>query len=284
MVLDQTTKKVLDIAESASKTAVAFVVDKVFDINHPDYIRAIVEGRSEALRDMAKSDTTKNLIIYEALSQKTKKRQFLNFSSVLEKFSKLVKTDPKEKIRDDNDFFWGLLEHSKTISSEEIQNLIAKIIAGEYNTPGTYSMSTLQILKSLSKNDLDKFSFFASFYLSGHGFFQDFFDMREKSLAIRTKLNINYADFLELQNLGLIQSGNYTMSINVKKDFEFVLLYYDVKLNFKANKDFEKWNFPSCYALTTAGREILQHLKIVKSVDFQEWLKESFKEKEFECL
>ena len=32
-----------------------------------------------------------------------------------------------------------------------MQELIAKIIAGEYNSPGTYSMFTLQVVKMLGK-------------------------------------------------------------------------------------------------------------------------------------
>ena len=52
-------------------------------------------------------------------------------------------TSSENKISDENDVFWGFLEHSKEISNEEMQRLIAKIIAGEYNSPGTYSMSAL---------------------------------------------------------------------------------------------------------------------------------------------
>ncbi|NTV44787.1 MAG: DUF2806 domain-containing protein [Candidatus Yonathbacteria bacterium] len=207
-------------------------------------------------------------------------RQYENFGNTLKKASKYITEE--NTILNDNDLFWGLLEHSKEITNEDVQELIAKIIAGEYNVPGSYSMSTLQILKSLGKKDLEKFSFFASFYLPRHGFFKDFFNMREKSLSVRTKLGINYADFLELQNLGLVQNGDYTVSVTVKKDGLFSLDYYGDQILFKATKDFDKWNFPVCYELTKAGKEILKHLKINKSPDFKDWLIEDFKTKGFE--
>ena len=57
----------------------------------------------------------------------------------------------------DNDFFWNTLEHAKSVSNEEMQELIAKIIAGEYNSPGSYSMNTLQTIKILGKNELEIF-------------------------------------------------------------------------------------------------------------------------------
>jgi hypothetical protein len=210
-------------------------------------------------------------------------RQYENFGNTLKEASKYI-TAENITISNDNDLFWGLLEHSKEITNKDVQELIAKIIAGEYNAPGSYSMSTLQILKSLGKKDLEKFSFFASFYLPRHGFFKDFFDMQEESLSVRTKLGINYADFLELQNLGLIQAGDYTISVSLKKDSIFALDYYGEQIKFKATKDFDKWNFPTCYELTKAGKEILQHLDILKSSDFSNWLKESFKVKEFEII
>ena len=43
----------------------------------------------------------------------------------------------------DNDFFWNTIEYAKTISNEEMQELVAKIIAGEYNEPGTYSIELM---------------------------------------------------------------------------------------------------------------------------------------------
>jgi hypothetical protein len=144
-------------------------------------------------------------------------------------------------------------------------------------------MSTLQILKSLGKKDLEKFSFFASFYLTGHGFLRDFFNIKEETIKLRSKLGISYADFLELQNLGLIQSGGYVISVTLKKDSVFALHYCGEDLIFKATKDFEKWSFPECYELTSAGKEIIQHLKITKSDEFKEYLKEFFKEKGFEA-
>ena len=83
-------------------------------------------------------------------------RQYNNLGNVLQKTSKYI-TAAEHAVPDDNDLFWGLLEHAKEITSDEMQDLIAKIIAGEYNSPNTYSMSTLQVLKSLGKNELREF-------------------------------------------------------------------------------------------------------------------------------
>ena len=208
-------------------------------------------------------------------------RQYSNFGNVLQKASKYITTE-ENNITDDNDLFWGLTEHAKEITNGEMQNLIAKIIASEYNSPGTYSMSTLQILKSLGKIELEKLSFLASFYLPDHGFLQDFFGMSKEALDVRAKLGVNYSDFLELQNLGIIQTGTYTVSINAETDNLFKLNLYTKNRVLKATKDFKDWNFPSCYKFTVAGKQILQHLDVKHSDIFEEWLIKYFKEKGFE--
>ena len=44
----------------------------------------------------------------------------------------LIKKDRNE-IEFENDVFWGLIEHAKTISDDDVQELIAKVMAGEPN-------------------------------------------------------------------------------------------------------------------------------------------------------
>lgn len=205
-------------------------------------------------------------------------RQYNNLGMTLKKAAQNIETE-ENRITADNDFFWGLTEHAKEITNEKMQDLIAKIMAGEYNTPGSYSMSTLQIIKSLSKTDLDSFAFFGSFYLSEFGFLEDFFSMEKSAMETRQKLGINYSDFLELQNLGLIQAGNYTVAIDREKGSTITIFTAGGKMIVKATRDFKNWNFPPCHNLTSAGREILHHLPIKKSEIFVEWLKKYLESK-----
>ncbi len=198
--------------------------------------------------------------------------------------AKYITTEREVDIAMEDDVFWGLIEHSKTVSNEEVQELVAKILAGEYNSPGTYSMSTLQILKSLGKADLEKLAFFNSFYLLEYGFLVNLFSMEEENLAVRQKVGMNYSDFLELQNLGLVQAGNYTMQVNIDVD---TLVKFHTKATifiFKATKEFNNWRFPNCYNFTTAGNQISQHLTTVKSEVFEEWLVQFFVDKGFELI
>lgn len=83
-------------------------------------------------------------------------RQYTNLGNGLAKAAPHI-TASDNQVSDDNDVFWGFLEHSKEIFNEKMQDVIAKIIAGEYNAPSTYSMSTLQVIKMLGKSELTLF-------------------------------------------------------------------------------------------------------------------------------
>lgn len=211
-------------------------------------------------------------------------RSNANLINMSVKATKYITSETKNAIEIDNDVFWGLLDHSKLVSNEEMQELIAKILAGEYNAPGTYSMSTLQILKSLGRDELENFSLLGSVYLPDHGFLRAFFNMAKEALDVRKKIGLDYASFLEMQNLGLIQSGGYTMSVSVGKDKIFNMEYGNGSIIIKALEDKKDWNFPECYQLTSAGKQIRQHLDKRESPDFREWLKNYLKKEGFEVI
>ncbi len=230
----------------------------------------------------AQGETIKKQIIdgYEEAKQKGMGIQYVsafrsntNLINTSIKASKYI--DPKKEkiIEADNDIFWGLIEHSKLVSNNEMQELIAKILAGEYNSPGTYSMSILERLKSLGKEELENFSNILNAFIPKHGFIKEFFSMSKEALETRVKMNIDCEIFLEMQNLGLIQSGSYTKKFSVKKGVKYGINYGNESVAIEAILDMEEWIFPECYQLTTAGKQIAQHLNKNKSLDFIQWLK-----------
>ena len=146
---------------------------------------------------MAKSDVLTAERIYNQIKIKREQREFINFSRILNKIASFIKTKPSETLKDDNDFFWNTLEYSKQVSHEEMQNLIAKILAGEYNSPRTYSLATLETLKSVDSMVLKDFKKILSINLNDSGIFKEIFS---NSVTIE-KLHLNYLDFLNLQIL-----------------------------------------------------------------------------------
>ncbi len=260
-------KKMDKIATPTAQGFLPIIIDKITGYKISTWT---AQGKIAYEKEMIEWEKRKDLIM--AFNGIEISRKINNFLGTVEKANKYIDPSKKFSIEDDNDVFWGLLEHSKTVSSEEVQEIIARIIAGEYNKPGSYAMSTLQTLKFLSKRELKMLSFFGSLYVDSRGFFRSFFYMDTESLKARTNLKVDYGEFLELQNLGLIQSGYYTQKISIKKDTKLIIKYHSQEFEVIAIKDIEDANFPECYELTLAGKEILRNLKIEESKVFIEWL------------
>jgi hypothetical protein len=73
-------------------------------------------------------------------------------------------TDAKAEIEDDWLNLFARLAEDK--SSEELQGLFSKILAGEIRRPGSFSLRTIQLLATISKKDAEAVSEFLSFALS----------------------------------------------------------------------------------------------------------------------
>jgi hypothetical protein len=74
--------------------------------------------------------------------------------------------DARGDIDDDWLNYYAKLAEDK--SSEELQILFGKILAGEVRNPGTYSLRTLQFVATLSRNDAQSIADFFAFTLDRH--------------------------------------------------------------------------------------------------------------------
>lgn len=138
------------------------------------------------------------------------------------------------------------------ISTEQMQELWAKVLAGEVIKPNSYSLKTLECLRNMSVTDAMLFERIAEFVIS------DSYLLNDKNL--NSKYDISYDDILNLDDCGLINSSGLISlqkkSSNEKKiliDFcDYVLLFCSEQNLFVSIN-----NFP----LTRAGRELLPIVK-----------------------
>jgi hypothetical protein len=73
--------------------------------------------------------------------------------------------DAAQEIDDDWLNLYAKIAEDKT--SEELQSLFGKILAGEIQRPGTFSLRTLQFLSTLSRSDAQEISRFFSYAIAG---------------------------------------------------------------------------------------------------------------------
>jgi len=211
-------------------------------------------------------------------------RQYSNLGNTLLKAAPDIKVQDT-KITDDNDVFWGFLEHSKEISNEEVQKLIAKIIAGEYNAPGSYSMSALQIIKMFGKNELELFERISSLLINKEQIPKNLFSLPDDAKDFMAELGIDFGSLQVLQSLGLFYPNEMEQSMRNPKKLNIEFKYFDKNLLFAPeNENYPVIKLPGFFGLSFVGKQILQHLKPQYYEKYYTWLKANYKIPNYKIL
>lgn len=267
------------------KSALTKVADKFVDFIITKYTGKSIkvfeaEGDIEADKVKTKWEVLEKPFWLQAEAAKMN-RQYSNLGNVLKKATPLI-TSQETNVTDDNDFFWGLLEHSKEISNDEMQTLIAKILAGEYNKPGSYSMQTLQIVKMLGKPELELFEKICNLLLNNEFILYETFNINKDFFK---EIGINFGSFQILQNLGLFLPNDMIAIVENPQKENYTIEYYDKKLIFAPLKNAsEEITYPKFYSLSTTGKQILPHIKPKADEYYFNWLKLNFQIKNYKLI
>ena len=106
----------------------------------------------------------------------------------------------------DKDWTTRFFRIAEDVSSEEMQLLWGKILAGEIKQPKSYSLRTLEIIRNLSKGEADTFMKVANFAIrSGRSFF--LFKTADANF-LKDKYGIEYFETASLIEAGLIQPSD----------------------------------------------------------------------------
>jgi hypothetical protein len=219
----------------------------------------------------------------ERIKQFSALEQFANVERIKQILGKtaLMLEDQSDPDRVDDDWIVYYLDKARLVSDEEMQNLWAKILAGESNSPGSYSKRTLDFLSTLEKREAHDFTTLGSLVVYHTDsptyplpliFTQD--------LAYPTTKGLSYLNLDNLEAIGLIKSVFPSWSI---KSFRpvFELSYFKETRQFQS-KDTVETN-PSLfrlkcgqYKLTQTGDQLLKIAGSTPFPDFWSYLTAAF--------
>lgn len=212
-------------------------------------------------------------------------RETTNLIDTAVKTTKYIEEGKENDIKFDNDFFWNTIEYSKSISNDEMQELIAKIIAGEYNKPGSYSLSTLHCIKMLGKSELNMLENIISLCINEHQIPQELFRLPESIKPIMNDLDIDFGTLQTLQSLGLFLPNDMTQSFENPLKKNYKLSYFDKEIIFKPiNETSLSIIFPGYYELSQNGKQIVKHLNPKFNEKYYNWIKDNYKINNYELL
>ena len=108
----------------------------------------------------------------------------------------------------DNDWMYNFLEKCRRVSDSDMQGLWSRILAGEANSPGSYSKRTVNFVSELEKEEANMFSTLCGFCISLTGEKMPLvFDITDQIYASN---NLDFSAFSHLDSIGLINFNNLT--------------------------------------------------------------------------
>lgn len=178
----------------------------------------------------------------------------------------------------DEDWTTRFFKISEEISSDEMQQIWGKILAGEIVNPGSYALRTLDLIRNLSKTEADIFMQISKYAVLSGGSYYLFKGNNDKIMSDR---GIHYYQISRMVEAGLVRPGTFISHqiISDKSDIDNAYLYGNILLWIKVKKGTKKLTTP-VHILTQAGNELM---KIVSSLPEMEYLKESFLSWKDEC-
>lgn len=178
-----------------------------------------------------------------------------NFLSIAQKADEEYSKMPHEDSTAAYDFDWFMrfYEAVGNVSDEEMQHVWAKILAGEVNRPGSFSLETLDVVRNLSKKDAELFTKTCKHCIqsSPHGLYLPRYDNYLK------KCGITYSEILRLDEIGLVNSsGLIILNMNIDNNHQASIINQSLIMFIAANNEKTKKCSISQYPFTRIGIEI----------------------------
>lgn len=177
----------------------------------------------------------------------------------------------------DNDWITRLFQIVKDISSEEMQIVWGKILAGEIVQPGSFSLRTLDIIRNLTQQEAEVFQRIMPFVMHSAGG-----DFITSSSDILSQFDIKYEYILRLDECGLLNSNSKILMGLFITNTKPALIYNKEILIHILGRDVKKTQISfGIYALTRAGYELYKILNYAVNKEYSfSVAKEIFQENE----
>ena len=175
----------------------------------------------------------------------------------------------------DDDWVANLFDKCRIVSDDEMQSLWARVLAGEANTPGTYSKRTVNLLSDFDKSDADLFTKLCGFGWVIRNVVPLVFDVQAD---IYSRHGINFDTLNHLESIGLIQFGGVADFKLIGLPKRFAVSYYGKLLSLEIPEDANNELKTGKVLLTKIGQELAPICGSKPVESFYEYVKEQWKQ------
>lgn len=210
-------------------------------INYSDEKSMIIDAATQQLLQRTQS---------RLAFQELKKQQ--NIETVIESAYRQIEQEQEVSATPvDPDWISNFFDNVSRISNEQMQFLWSRILAGEVKQPNSFSLRTLNVLKTLTSEDAKCFENIAPFVIN------------DKFIPAKFLSENNISDseaILSLIDAGLMQSEEGKLSSPECKDFAIKLFSKNSFAILHSDNSSSFFLADRIYYLTKAGMELLQLL------------------------
>lgn len=170
----------------------------------------------------------------------------------------------------DDDWVVNFFEKCRIISNHEMQRLWAKILAGEANSPGTFSKKTVNILSDIDKSDAEYFTLLCRYCMITEAPTPFIFKYTD---SIYSGNGISFNILSHLEALGLIQVASSVDAFVIMSDNEECKIsYFDTDIVVTLKDSINKRLDVGGVLLTSAGGELFHVCKTSPVDGFVEYI------------
>ena len=156
----------------------------------------------------------------------------------------------------DIDWVTRFFNISEDISSEQMQLLWGKILAGEIKKPGSYSLRTLELLKNINQHEAELFVRVCQ--IAFENLDKVFVPNPDHGKYIEEKFRLSFTDILSLREIGLLVSNDLEFSLSpTPEDSENIFITGKTCVVVSRPQNTPKQHL-ACIVFTGIGRQLFQ--------------------------
>lgn len=270
------------------KKLIEVVAEGVGAISHPFLIKAKADAKAFEIRTIAQaiSDSQKLLgtmkyedgsvvvestlnqeilpapendieqrIIQRIAYQQAKKQS--NLEHVVQHAANELKSEQEvTQEKPDSDWITRFFGISEDISTDHMQVLWGKILAGEVKRPGSYSLRTLELLKNMSQQEAELFVRAGKIAIVSYD--KVFIPNPDNGKYLAEKFNLSFIDLLGLREIGLLVPNDLQFSLTTNtEDSPPVFTTGRTCIIVYRPKDAPQQNL-NCIVFTEIGKQLFQ--------------------------
>ncbi len=255
-------------------TLIKKVSSAVGGIFEPWQIKRVAKAEAEASLTKAKAEIEITDLHHRAMHRfvEEEANRQENMEAITEKAIPKLEdgSDPSEM---EDDWVTNFFDKSRIVSDSEMQDIWASVLAGEANSPGTYSKRTVNFLGDLDKRDAELFLALCSFGWFVGAFTPLIFD---NQASMYNDKGLNFNTLTHLDSIGLIQFNHLSGFIRTGVPKNFTVSYCGEPLNLTMEKEEGNQLSIGKVLLTQVGMELARVCQAPGIEGFVDYVKEQW--------